>query len=124
MPEGGERGAEGCEGVTTRRNHARYRWTPDYAVLPGETIREAFQERGWTQVQAAAFMGIHQSELSHVINGHRAVSALTALRLEAVTGVSASLWAGLQAQYDIAVVRQSRDWAAESERIAARKGTR
>jgi addiction module HigA family antidote len=91
-------------GPMTVRKHPR--WRPDWVVPPGETIKEALRERGMTQLAAAERMGISPSYLSDVVRGHRSISALYALRLETLTGISADFWAGLQAQYDVAVARR------------------
>jgi addiction module HigA family antidote len=88
--------------VTTRKHK---RWRPSWVELPGETIREALAERGLTQAVAAERMGMFQSELSDVINGHRALSARVAVRLEALTGIDARVWAHLQADADVAAER-------------------
>ena len=82
------------------------RWQPDWTVLPGETIKEAFVERGLTQLAAAERMGMAASTLSDVIRGHRGISPKIALRLEALTGISADLWVTLQARHDVAIERR------------------
>ncbi len=74
---------------------------------PGEMLLKEFLEPlRVSQVEAAERMGVPFQRLNGVINGRRAVTADTALRLEALTGMEASFWMGLQADYDLWVELQ------------------
>lgn len=69
---------------------------------PGEMLREEFlRPAGVTQAEAAKRMGIPFQRLNSIITGRRGVSADTALLLEGLTGMEASFWMGLQADYDL-----------------------
>jgi antitoxin HigA-1 len=69
---------------------------------PGEMLLEEFlKPLNVSQVEAADRLRIPFQRLNGVINGRRAVTADTALRLEALTGMEASFWMGLQADYDL-----------------------
>lgn len=69
---------------------------------PGEMLLEEFlKPLGVSQVDAAARMGVRFQRLNSIINGRRGVSADTALRLQALTGMEARFWMGLQADYDL-----------------------
>ena len=69
---------------------------------PGEMLLKEFLEPlEVSQVDAAARMGVPFQRLNSLINGHRGVTADTALRLEALTGMEATFWMGLQADYDL-----------------------
>lgn len=69
---------------------------------PGEMLLEEFlKPLGVSQVDAAMQMGVPFQRLNGLINGRRGVTADTALRLEALTGMEASFWMGLQADYDL-----------------------
>jgi addiction module HigA family antidote len=54
-----------------------------------------------TQVEAAARMGVPFQRLNTLVKGKRGVTADTALRLSALTGMDAGFWMGLQADFDL-----------------------
>jgi addiction module HigA family antidote len=64
-------------------------------------LKEFLKPLGVTQADAAARLGVPFQRLNAVVNGRRAVSADTALRLAAFTGMDAPFWLGLQADYDL-----------------------
>ena len=69
---------------------------------PGEMLREEFLvPLGITQSALAARLGISFPRLNEVINGRRAVTPDTALRLARVLGMSADFWLGLQQDWDL-----------------------
>lgn len=56
---------------------------------------------GLTQSKLARSMGVSRLTISEIINNRRTVTAEMALRLEAVTRVSASMWLNLQRNVDL-----------------------
>jgi addiction module HigA family antidote len=65
---------------------------------PGEILLKEFLEPlGVSQVEAADRMNIPFQQLNAIIKARRAVSADTALLLEALTGWDAQIWLTLQA---------------------------
>ena len=69
---------------------------------PGEMLREEFLvPLGITQSALAARLGISFPRLNEVVNGRRAVTPDTALRLARVLGMSADFWLGLQQDWDL-----------------------
>ena len=54
-----------------------------------------------TQVEAAERMGVPFQRMNTLVKGRRGVTADTALRLAALTGMDAGFWMGLQADYDL-----------------------
>jgi antitoxin HigA-1 len=56
---------------------------------------------GVTQDQLARALGVSRLTVNEIANDRRAVTAEMALRLEAVTRVSASLWLDLQRRIDL-----------------------
>lgn len=69
---------------------------------PGEMLREEFLvPLGITQSAFAQQLGVSFPRLNEVINGKRAVTPDTALRLARVTGMSADFWLGLQQDWDL-----------------------
>lgn len=73
---------------------------------PGEVLREEFMKPlGLTQYALAKALGITQVRVSEIVNGKRAVSPDTALRLSRYFGTSAEFWMGMQATYDLELAR-------------------
>lgn len=69
---------------------------------PGEMLLEEFlKPLNVTQADAAERMGVPFQRLNGLVNGRRGVTADTAIRLEALTGMDASFWLGLQTDYDL-----------------------
>ncbi|MCR9256293.1 MAG: HigA family addiction module antitoxin [Alphaproteobacteria bacterium] len=73
---------------------------------PGEFLKEDLMEPlRLTAKQIAEAIHVPQSRLSDILNGRRAVTADTALRLEAYFGVSAETWMTLQQAHDLSKAR-------------------
>lgn len=67
---------------------------------PGEVLKE-----GWpvevTITEAAKQLGVTRAALSRILNGHAAISADMALRLQDWLGINAQMWLRMQAAYDL-----------------------
>ena len=69
---------------------------------PGERpLKEFLEPLGVSQTEAAARMRVPFQHLNAIIKGRRAVSADTALRLQALPGWDAQIWMSLQAKWDL-----------------------
>ena len=69
---------------------------------PGEVLLKEFLEpAGVTQVEAAKRIGVPFQRLNAIVRGRRAVSADTAIRLEALTRMEAGFWLRLQSDWDL-----------------------
>lgn len=78
---------------------------PDH---PGVRLLEDYlQPLGISQTAAAQALGISYVRLNEIINGHRGVTADTALRLEKVFGASAQSWLAAQVVWDLCEVKRS-----------------
>ena len=69
-------------------------------IHPGEMMKDEIESRGMTQKKLAEMTGIAPSVLNEVLNGKRSVTTEYALLIEAVLGIDADIWIGLQADYD------------------------
>ncbi len=69
---------------------------PDFAVHPGEILRETLEEHGMSQSELAIRIGQTEKAVSQMINGNASVSCETALKLERALGVPARFWNNLQ----------------------------
>lgn len=69
---------------------------------PGEMLlREFLEPAGVTQAEAAKRIGVPFQRLNAIVRGRRAVSADTAIRLEALTRMEAAFWLRLQSDWDL-----------------------
>lgn len=83
-------------------------FTPNWVSPPGETLRETLAARGISQAEASRRMGVSQPYVSNLLASRKGVGPETALKLEALTGVSGEFWARLWAQYAVGLARQAK----------------
>ncbi len=77
-------------------------------IHPGEILRDDFlKPMGISINRLARDIAVPPGRISEIVNGKRGISADTALRLARFFGVSAELWVGLQAEYDLRVAKQT-----------------
>jgi len=89
-------------------------------VTPGEILAEEFLEpEGLSLTRLARELDVPTGRLSQIVNGKRAITADTALRLERYFGVSAQFWLNLQSRYDLKVARR-KTWPAIELRVRSR----
>lgn len=75
-------------------------------VHPGEILLEEFMKPlGLTQYRLAKGMNVYPRKINEIVQGKRAITADTALRLAHFFGTSAEVWMNLQAHYDLEVAR-------------------
>ena len=79
------------------------------ATPPGATIKEQLDDRGITQKEFAARMGMSEKHISKLINGEVQLTQETAARLEIVLGVPAKFWNDLEAIYREKLVKVNRE---------------
>ncbi len=91
-----------------------YRYSPDYAVPPGETLAEVLQERGMSQAELARRADISAKHVNQIVQADAPISPEIALKLERVTQVPAGLWTQLEAQY-----QQQQSAKAEAQTLEA-----
>ena len=73
-------------------------------IHPGEVLLEDFMKPlGLTQYRLAHDIGVTPIRISQIVNGQRAVTADTAMRLARYFGTSAAVWLRLQVRYDLEV---------------------
>ncbi|MCB0098829.1 MAG: HigA family addiction module antidote protein [Caldilineaceae bacterium] len=75
-------------------------------VHPGEILLEDFMKPlGLSQYRLAKGMNVYPRKINEIVQGKRAITADTALRLAHFFGTSAEVWMNLQAHYDLEVAR-------------------
>jgi antitoxin HigA-1 len=73
-------------------------------VHPGEVLLEDFMKPlGLSQYRVAKDIGVTPIRISQIVNGKRAITVDTAMRLGRYFGTSAAVWLRLQARYDLEV---------------------
>lgn len=76
-------------------------------IHPGEILLEEFMKPlGISINQLARDVVVPPGRISAIVNGKRAITADTALRLAKYFGVSAQTWMGLQAEYELRVAQR------------------
>jgi len=74
-------------------------YRPDYAIPPGETLRETLEAICMSQAELAERTGRPKKTINEIIKGTASITADTALQLERVLGVPASFWNNLERNY-------------------------
>lgn len=76
-------------------------------IHPGEILLEEFMKPLEISInRLARDIAVPPGRISAIVNGKRAITADTALRLAKYFGVSSELWLGLQADYDLRMARR------------------
>ena len=71
-------------------------------IHPGEVLLEDFMKPlGLSQYRLAHDIGVTPIRISQIVNGQRAVTVDTAMRLARYFGTSAAVWLRLQVRYDL-----------------------
>ena len=78
---------------------------PNYAVPPGEILKETLETLGMTQSELAERMGRPRQTINGVVSGKSSINADTALQLERALGVPASFWNNLETNYQQTLAR-------------------
>jgi len=75
-------------------------------IHPGKVLLEDFTKPlGLSQYRVAKDIGVPPLRISQIVNGKRAITADTAMRLGRYFGTSAEVWLRLQARYDLEVAQ-------------------
>src|SRR5277367_6625821 len=76
------------------------------AIHPGEHLAEELRELGMSAAELARQLGVPTNRITEILNGRRAITGDTALRLAHFFGTSAEFWLNLQSLYEIRVAEQ------------------
>ena len=77
-------------------------------IPPGEILMEEFMRPLGLSINALArALSVPANRISGIVNGNRAISADTALRLGKYFGTSPEIWLDLQSDYELRVARQT-----------------
>jgi antitoxin HigA-1 len=85
-------------------------------IHPGAILREEFMgPRGLSQNSRARALNVPPRRINEIVLEKRGISADTALRLARFFGMSAEMWMGLQADYDLRLARAEKAGVIEDE---------
>ena len=77
-----------------------------YPTHPGEVLKDEIEERGVSQQKLAESLGLTYSVVNEILNGHRSLTARTALMFEAALDVPADSLMYLQTKYNMQTARK------------------
>jgi addiction module HigA family antidote len=89
------------------------------AIHPGEHLREELEILGISAAELARQLNIPTNRVTGILNGRRAITADTALRLGHWFGTSADFWLNLQKLYELRLAEQEK--GAEIRKLPKRK---
>lgn len=86
-------------------------------ITPGEILKEDFMETLVISInKLSRDIGVPPNRISEIVNGKRAITADTALRLQRYFNVEAQFWLNLQAEYDLRMTKR-KIWTELKRRI-------
>jgi addiction module HigA family antidote len=84
----------------------KFRYDPDYAIPPGETVVESLESLGMTQAELATRTGRPLKTINEIAKGKTVITPQTALQFEKVLGIPASFWNSLETKYQQSLARK------------------
>jgi addiction module HigA family antidote len=86
-------------------------------ITPGEILREDFMEpMGLSINRLARDLVVPPNRISAIVNGKRAITADTALRLQRYFKIDAQFWLNLQSEHDLRIIKR-KIWSDIERRI-------
>lgn len=76
------------------------------AIHPGEHLAEELEELDMSAAELARRLGVPTNRVTEILNGRRAITGDTALRLAHFFGTSAQFWLNLQSLYDLRIAQK------------------
>jgi addiction module HigA family antidote len=87
------------------RARRQYKFEPDYAVLPGETLKEVMDSLSISQKDLALQTGLAVKSINRILNGDQPITYETANKLELATNVPAHFWNNLDTNYRVQLAK-------------------
>lgn len=84
-------------------------------VHPGRILKRELAARGLSANKLALALRVPSGRITSILNGKRAITPETALRLAHYFGNSAQFWMNLQSRYDLAVAERDLGERIEAE---------
>lgn len=76
------------------------------AIHPGEHLAEQLEELEMSAAELSRKLGVPTNRVTSILNGQRAITGDTALRLGHFFGNSPQFWLGLQALYELRIAEK------------------
>lgn len=76
------------------------------AIHPGEHLAEQLEELDMSAAELARQINVPTNRITHILNGDRAITGDTALRLGHFFNTSAEFWLNLQKIYELRLAEQ------------------
>ena len=76
------------------------------AIHPGEHLAEELKELGMSAAELARRLDVPTNRVTEILNGRRAVTGDTALRLAHFFGTTAEFWLNLQSLYELRIAQK------------------
>lgn len=76
------------------------------AIHPGEHLGEELKELGMSAAELARKLNVPTNRITGILNGQRAITGDTALRLAHFFGTTAEFWLNLQSLYELRIARK------------------
>jgi addiction module HigA family antidote len=76
------------------------------AIHPGEHLAEELKELGMSAAELARRIRVPTNRITSILNGQRAITGDTALRLAHFFGTSPEFWLNLQSLYELRLAKQ------------------
>jgi addiction module HigA family antidote len=92
------------------------------AIHPGEHLAQELRTLKMSAAELARQLGVPTNRVTEILNGERAITGDTALRLAHFFGTSAQFWLNLQSLYELRVA--SRKSAKSIAKLPTLKGLR
>jgi len=96
-------------------------FSPNYAIPPGETLRETLNSLGMTRAELGKRTGLSQQVIKEIVRGDASISTGMASKLEQALDVPASFWIDLEKNYQKSRDRLMGKGAFRGRRIIGRK---
>ena len=79
---------------------------PIMAIHPGEHLADELRELEMSAAELARRLDVPTNRITQILNGRRAITGDTALRLAHFFGTTAEFWLNLQGLYEIRLAEQ------------------
>ena len=76
------------------------------AIHPGEHLVEELKELGMSAAELARRLDVPTNRVTEILNGRRAITGDTALRLAHFFGTTAEFWLNLQSLYELRIAQK------------------
>src|ERR1035438_8326784 len=76
------------------------------AIQPGEHLAEELRELGMSAAELARQLDVPTNRVTGILNGRRAITGDTALRLAHFFGTTAEFWLNLQSLFELRVAQK------------------